>query len=170
MPSGRTIGMATPVDVSLWVNAYRSTPGAGFGSGRVPGSDSMTSGSSSHGAAVAHAANFDENSPKLRCWLRRSISPKHAASQNTVVPPLPSTTSYPAGSWKSSARPDRTRPTTDRTAGWRWLVPRYDVPVAASAATASGRTFDGPQPNRPSDGSKPAGKVYTVRGAWAIGA
>ncbi len=34
------------------------------------------------GAARAAAANFDENSPKLRCWLRWSISPNVATSQN----------------------------------------------------------------------------------------
>ena len=49
------------------------------------------------------------------------------------------------------------RPTTNRTAGWRWLVPRKSRPAAASAATASGRTFDGPLPKRPSAGSRPAG-------------
>ena len=36
------------------------------------------------------AANFDENSPNARCSLRRSMSPNAAASQNVVVPPLPS--------------------------------------------------------------------------------
>ena len=63
------------------------------GSGCVPGEDTMTSGSSRWGAPCTTAANLEENSPKLRCWLRRSISPKAAASQNVVVPPLPSSTS-----------------------------------------------------------------------------
>jgi len=45
------------------------------------------------GAARVAAANLDENSPKLRCSLRSSISEKVAASQNVVVPPLPSSTS-----------------------------------------------------------------------------
>jgi hypothetical protein len=53
----------------------------------------MTSGSSRWGALAATEANLEENSPKDRCWLRRSITPKAAASQNTVVPPLPRTTS-----------------------------------------------------------------------------
>ena len=48
------------------------TPGPFLGSvtasGWVPGSDSMTSGSSRWGAWRAAAANLDENSPKLRCW------------------------------------------------------------------------------------------------------
>ena len=53
----------------------------------------MTIGSSSQGAAATAVANFEENSPKDRCWLLRSISPKVATSQNAVAPPLPSTTS-----------------------------------------------------------------------------
>src|SRR3954451_5783445 len=35
-------------------------------------------------------------------------------------------------------------------------------PVSASAASASGRTFDGPQPKRPSRGSNSAGIVMGV--------
>ena len=51
----------------------------------------ITDGSSRCGRGLRRpSANFDENSPKLRCWLRRSIRPKVAASQNAVVPPLPS--------------------------------------------------------------------------------
>ena len=45
------------------------------------------------GGGRGAAANFEENSPKLRCWLCSSISPKVAASQKQVVPPLPRTTS-----------------------------------------------------------------------------
>ena len=53
----------------------------------------MTWGSFRWGAALAAAANLEENSPKDRCWLLRSIRPKVAMSQKQVVPPLPSTTS-----------------------------------------------------------------------------
>ena len=53
----------------------------------------MTLGSASHGAAATAVANFEENSPKDRCWLLRSIRPKVAMSQNAVAPPLPRTTS-----------------------------------------------------------------------------
>ena len=67
--------------------------GLATASGCVPVSDLMTSGSSRKGASWAAFANFEENSPKCRCWLRRSMRPKVAASQNTVVPPLPSSTS-----------------------------------------------------------------------------
>ena len=41
----------------------------------------------------AALANFEENSPKDRCWLFSRISPNVAMSQNAVAPPLPSTTS-----------------------------------------------------------------------------
>ena len=74
---------------------------------------------------AAAAANLEENSPKVRCWLRRSMRPNVATSQKTVVPPLPSTTSQPSGSEKSSASPARSEATTLRTAGWRCEVPRY---------------------------------------------
>ena len=43
--------------------------------------------------AADAAANLDENSPKLACSERLSISPKVAMSQKTVEPPLPSRTS-----------------------------------------------------------------------------
>src|SRR4029450_7825311 len=101
-PAGRRMAMATPVEVSLWVRAYRSTAGSGRGSGWLPkgaaitwGSArgggaggggggwgglrrgaAITWGSSRWGAAVAAAANLAENSPNTRCWLRRSISEK----------------------------------------------------------------------------------------------
>jgi hypothetical protein len=52
----------------------------------------MTVGASSHGASLAALANFEENSPNVRCWLFFSISPCVAMSQNAVAPPLPSTT------------------------------------------------------------------------------
>ena len=39
----------------------------------------------------------------------------------------------------------------------RWLVPRYEFATSASDATCAGRTFDGPDPKRPSAGSRSAG-------------
>ena len=67
-------------------------PGSGRGTGCVPGTDATTVGSASHGARPAIAPNLAENSPKLRCWECLLISPNAAASQNALVPPLPSTT------------------------------------------------------------------------------
>jgi hypothetical protein len=148
--------MATPVDVSLCVKAYTSTSD-GFASGCVPGADSTISGDPRCGAAATASANFDENSPNTRCCERSSISPNVSTSQNTVVPPLPSTTSQPSGSRSRSATPRRTDATTERTGDWRWLVPSHDSPAEARAATASGRTLDGPHPNRPSAGRRSAG-------------
>ena len=141
----------------MWVRAYRSTSSRATGLGWVPTSEAMISGSSRWGASFAAAANFDENSPKLRCWLLRSMRPKVAASQKQVVPPLPRATTYPSGSENSSARPSRRLPTTDLTVFWRWLVPRYRPASAARASTASGRTLEGPEPNRPSAGRRWAG-------------
>src|SRR5205085_6307634 len=53
--------------------------------------------------------------------------------------------------------PVRMRRTTDFTPSRRWLVPRYVGAAAASAATASLRIFDGPDPKRPSDGNSSGG-------------
>ena len=69
-----------------------STPVSPLGTGWVPGGDAITVGSSSHGAAVAALANFDENSPNDRCCDFCRIRPNAAISQNAVVPPLPRTT------------------------------------------------------------------------------
>jgi len=41
--------------------------GSAVGTGWLPGADSITAGSASHGARPATAANLAENSPKLRC-------------------------------------------------------------------------------------------------------
>ena len=68
-------------------------PSDAFAIGWSPTAASMTSGSPTWGAVPAAVANLDENSPKTRCWLRSAISPKVAASQKAVVPPLPNSTS-----------------------------------------------------------------------------
>ena len=116
--------MATPVEVSLCVSAYVSTPASATGCGWVPGGDSMTVGASSHGAAAVTLANFAENSPNDRCCALWSTRPNAAISQNAVVPPLPSTTSYPFGQPKRSAIPSRIRCTSERTGACRCEVPR----------------------------------------------
>ena len=132
-------------------------PSSATGSGREPGSALITDGASSHGAAAAAWANFEENSPNARCWLRCSISPNVAMSQNAVAPPLPSTTSWPSGSENSSASPCRTRPTVSRTGAWRCEVPIRLEPVAASASRWLVWIFEGPAPKRPSAGRSAAG-------------
>ena len=114
-------------------------------------------GSSRWGAAAAAMANLEENSPNDRCSDRWSISPKVAASQNAVVPPFPRITSYPSGSEKRSCRPDLILPTRAFTGGCLWLVPRSVLPSEASTSTWSVRTFEGPLPNRPSDGRRCSG-------------
>ena len=104
------------------------------------------------------AANFEENSPKTRCCERSRDQAEHrdvpeggraAVAEHDLV----------AVGQREQRRPspDRTRPTTSLTVRWRCEVPRYVAPVAASAATASGRTFDGPEPKRPSAGLRSVG-------------
>ena len=146
------MGTATPVDVSLCGVQYASTPASGANAGAEPGSALRTVGSPRNGASAAALANFAPNSPNEANWARSRIRPNVATSQNAVVPPLPITTSYPSGSWKSSARPARRRATWSRTVFCRCEVPRYLVPVRDSASTAAGRTLEGPLPKRPSAG------------------
>ena len=152
--------MRTPVDVSLWVSAYASTPASARGSGWVPGAEAITDGSLSHGARVVTDANLAENSPNDRCCDRSAISPNAAASQNAVVPPLPRATKLPFGRPKSSVRPRRIRRTTSRTGACRCDVPSSGA--AARAAACSGRTLVGPLPNRPSRGLSLSGMTMLV--------
>ena len=152
--------MRTPVEVSLWVSAYASTPASARGRGWLPGSDEMTLGVVSQGARAVTVANFAENSPNDRCCDRSRISPNAAASQNAVVPPLPRATTCPFGKPKSSASPARMRRTTARTGAWRCEVP--SSAAAASAAACSGRTLVGPLPNRPSRGLSSSGMTMLL--------
>ena len=85
--SGRVTGTMAPVDVSLCAHPIRSQPSMGCGAGASPGSLDTTVGSSSQGAFFAAEANFEENSPKLKCPDFFSIRPNVAASQKAVAPP-----------------------------------------------------------------------------------
>ena len=95
------------------------------GSGWVPGALSITSGSSRWGAAFVAAANFDENSPHTRCWLRALDQPERGrvperggaavAEQHLVA--------VGEGEQLREAGADATAPPTC-TVDWRWLVPR----------------------------------------------
>src|SRR2546425_8557518 len=80
-PATRLIGIATPVEVSLWVKAYTSTPGSAAGSGWVPGSVEITVGSASHGARWDALAHLEEHSPKDRSSDLLRIRPSVAMSQ-----------------------------------------------------------------------------------------
>ena len=48
----------------------------------------MTWGSLRWGAALAQAANFEENSPKLRCWLCSSNQPEGGGVPEAGRPPV----------------------------------------------------------------------------------
>src|ERR1700682_1220071 len=90
------------------------------------------------------------------------MSPNVATSQNTVDPPLPRTISQPSGNENSALSPSRSEPTTERTRSCRCEVPIYVEPLATKASSASGRTLEGPQPNRPSAGSSALGIVISL--------
>ena len=128
------------------------------GSRVVAGLAAHDVGSPRCGAAAQASANFDENSPNTRCWLRCSTRPNVATSQNTVVPPLPSTISQPSGSANRSARPGADG--ADEVLHRRLAVRRAErscVPAASEASSCSGRTLDGPHPKRPSAGQQSCG-------------
>src|SRR4051812_42219037 len=55
--------------------------------------------------------------------------------------------------------PSRTRPTRFLTGGCRCDVPSREVPVSASARSASTRTLEGPAPKRPAAGLRWSGMV-----------
>src|SRR5659263_493748 len=58
------------------------------------------------------------------------------------------------------------RLTTARTGARRWDVPSRLVATAETAATWAGRTLLGPEPNRPSAGSRLGGITRSARGAF----
>ena len=74
-------------------------------------------------------------------------------------------------------RPERTALTRFFTGAWRCDVPSTVRPIAVSASTWAGRTFEGPDPNRPSSGSRSAGMVIWAGsltglsgvGRWVVG-
>ncbi len=101
------------------------------------------------------SANFAPNSPNAACCARsldeaeRGDVPERgraAVAEHDLVA-VRQREAGPRG-------PHRTRPTSDRTGAWRCDVPSSVAPTAARAATCSGRTLLGPEPNRPSRGSR----------------
>ena len=72
-----------------------------------------------------------------------------ATSQNTVVPPLPSTISQPSGSPNSSASPARTAPTRCFTGGWRCDVPITDVAAGDDGVELLGADLGRPAAEAP---------------------
>ena len=134
-------------------------------SGAVPGSDSMTSGGSRWGAPATAAANLAENSPKERCWLRRSIKPEgggvpegRGPAVAEDAPRSPSGRENSVG--QAGPHPAHDGPDAGAAVAGAHVAGR---PVAARAATASVRTLDGPQPNRPSAGRRSGGIVIWGR-------
>ena len=64
-----------------------------MGSGALPASAFTITGSPTNGFLLTVEANFELNSPYVRCSDRVSMRPNAAASQNAVEPPLPRMTS-----------------------------------------------------------------------------
>src|SRR5699024_12363116 len=100
-------------EVSLCAHATTSAsvPSSSEGDGEVPAGPSTISGSSNQGACLEALANFEENSPKLKCADLRLIRPNVAASQKRVAPPQDKTIACQPGREKRSDSPRRTQPT-----------------------------------------------------------
>src|SRR5258708_12581214 len=88
-PVTLSMGITTPVEVSLCVRAYASMPASACGNGWVPGSEAMTLGSASHGAVFVTLANLVENSPQLTSCPLPQTSPTPPTTPNPALPPLP---------------------------------------------------------------------------------
>ena len=137
------------------------------GVGRVPGRRSITTASASHGRRCGAAANFEENSPKVRCWLRsldqaerRDVPERRGAAvaEHDLVA---------LGQREQLGEPLAHPADQARTGACRCEVPMQRRAGAASAASCSGRTLEGPQPNRPSAGSRSAGMLTPAAAAPA---
>ena len=156
-PSGRCTGTATPVDVSLCAHAMTSTDGSDCGLGALPGSALMID-------RVADERVLGDRGGELRAELavgqvqralvdeperrgvperrRAAVAEDHlvAVGQREQLPDArrgpgrPGSSPVPAGARCRTGRPRRPAP-----------------------ASCSGRTFDGPQPNRPSRGFEVGG-------------
>lgn len=155
----RWMGAIAPVDVSLCGHAYTSASGVTSGSPAVPGEYVVIAEGWRKGALFVELANLDPNSPNTACAARSCTNEKVSASQRAVDPPLPSRTSYPSGASNISSKPDWMCPTRFFTGDCLCEVPRMCRPVVLRASSCSLRTFDGPEPNRPSLGRRAAGML-----------
>ena len=159
---GRRSSIATPVEVSLWVSAYRSMPSSATGSGWLPGSVGRRSGRRggarrrrrrrtstrtrrTRGAGSARGRARTSRRPRTRSSRRcRARSPNRRGDRTASV-------SF-----------DRTAPTRFFTGGLRCDVPSSVSRAATIASTCSWRTLDGPQQNRPSLGRRSVGMVMSA--------
>ena len=114
------------------------------------------------------SANFDENSPNTRCSLRRSTSPNVATSQNTVVPPLPSTISQPSGRREQVGQPARTAPTSCFTGAWRCDVPTTVRPAASDGVELLGADLRRPAAEAPVGREQVGGHAQRRRGRVSV--
>ena len=152
----------TPVEVSLCAQATTSTPASNVGAGASPGSLLTTIGSCRNGALAATLANLLENSPKLRCSERSRIRPARRRPRTRSSRRCRAPRRSRRAELNRSLRPVRTRPTRSLTGFCRCEVPSRWASSVASLASCSGRTFDGPQPKRPSAGLSSSGMVSVV--------
>ena len=152
----------TPVEVSLWAQAIASASGSAVGLGRVAG------------LGLDHDRVGEEGRRGGRLGeLLRELA---VGEVQGALAHQPGGGGLPEGGRAAVAErdlvavgkarrarrgPPRTRPTRSLTGAWRCEVPISVGAAPPAAASASGRTFEGPQPKRPSAG-------FSSAGIWAV--
>jgi hypothetical protein len=97
------------------------------------------------GAAAAQAANLEENSPKLRCWLWRLDQAEGGGIPEARRSPVAQHHLVALGEREELRNPaSGPGPTCDLTVFWRWLVPRYVVGPRPARRPARDGPWKGP--------------------------
>ena len=114
---------------------------------------------------AAASANLEENSPKTRCWLRCSIRPNVATSQNTVGAAVAQHDLPSVRAARTASRsPSRTDPTTSRTGACRCDVPIQRAPGRGQRRQRLRADLRRPAAEAPVAGSSAGGDSWNVRG------
>ena len=102
-----------------------------------------------------------------RCWLRSVDQPERGDVPEHGRAAVAEQDLLAVGQREQLGEPVAHARRPSCTGAWRWRRAEESCRAAASAATASGRTLEGPQPNRPSAGSRSAGIVISGVGGGA---
>ncbi len=166
-PAGRWTSTITPVEVSLCGYAYTSPSTVVARTGVSPGAVSNTCGIVEVRRVARHLARTSKRTRRSRgacsCVRPDRTTPRPRTSWSRRGRAAPRSR---RGARRARAMPLRTWPTTERTPSRRWLVPRKswrDAPRARPPPRS--RTFDGPEPNRPSLGNSSGGSLMGGRAA-----
>ena len=170
--AGRSTGAMTPVEVSLCAQRVdvdavlrrrqRQRAGLALGDHRVGEERRLGDAGGELGGELAVGAE---------ARARSRIRPKSGGVPERRRPAVAEHDLVAVGQVEQLRRgPRGSRRTRFLTGACRCEVPMTAAPSAARACSASGRTLDGPQPNRPSAGRSSAGMVMLIRGVPLDGA